>query len=145
MGIKPYVNAFVVCLRAFSTNPADGIIKSQGLHGVELITAVLRTCKMRSILCAKSKREGEEWTIVGITVFGCVPLQALRAHPSARPAWLEHTLPPWVCTFGQTVADPCINDPESHCDRCCNLWHMHLVSGRSILQRLWCASISCYL
>jgi len=39
----------------------------------------------------------------------------------------------------------CINDPESHCDRCCKLWHMHLVSGRSILERLWFASIACYL
>ena len=117
------------------------------VHGVELITqaAVLRPYKMSSILCAKSKRKAREWTIVGITVFGCIPLQALPAHLSARSAWLEHTRPPWVCTFGQTVADPCINDQESHCDRCCKLWHMHLVSGRSILQRLWCASISCYL
>ena len=90
-------------------------------------------------------RDGEEWMIVGITVFDRIPLQALQAHLSARSAGLEHTLQPWVCTFGQQVANPCINDPERHCDRCCKLWHMHPVPGGSILQRLWFASIACYM
>ena len=83
MGIKPFFNAFAVSPHAFASNSSDGIIKSQGLHGIELITAVLRTCKMSSILFARARgreKSGPSWESLCLVAFHCRRFELIRLH-----------------------------------------------------------------